>query len=329
MLRPCARSTSARAPRSTWWSPACCSTPAPARPGATRARRPGQTLTPLRGAGGGELRAVHGRRVLQRPRRARCGPTPTALRGWSPTTLAARLPGRADNPLVGLDGRARCCAPGRGAARPARAVRRDEPRRAACSTRWPAQRRHRRARRRATILAAVLDGLGAIWPGRLTLAGVNLGDVWPHPAAGGDGPGRGLVPFHKLSQWLTYSLLEPLERARASRSATSTRSPGCAEYRNGGLFSTLGVLCRATRRVASGAASGSRRGRGRVARADRGAARSRWRRCVRERLGLEPPTCRWRACSRAAPGPPGRASPRERRADGGPPLRVDSDGTVF
>ncbi|HVJ18755.1 MAG TPA: DUF1688 family protein, partial [Polyangiaceae bacterium] len=54
------------------------------------------------------------------------------------------------------------------------------------------------------VLSAVLDALGPIWPGRESLAGQNLGDVWAHPQVG-------LVPFHKLSQWLSYSLCETLE----------------------------------------------------------------------------------------------------------------------
>ncbi|HEX7836767.1 MAG TPA: DUF1688 family protein, partial [Kofleriaceae bacterium] len=62
------------------------------------------------------------------------------------------------------------------------------------------------------ILGALLEGLAPIWPGRIELGGTNLGDVWRHPAAGGTGPSAGLVPFHKLSQWLAYSLFEPLER---------------------------------------------------------------------------------------------------------------------
>src|SRR5262249_56937445 len=66
----------------------------------------------------------------------------------------------------------------------------------------------------AALLRALLDGLAPIWPGRIELGGVNLGDVWHHPAAGGTGSSAGLVPFHKLSQWLAYSLFEPLERAR-------------------------------------------------------------------------------------------------------------------
>ena len=61
----------------------------------------------------------------------------------------------------------------------------------------------------AGILAAILDGLGPIWPGRIALHGVPLGDVWRHPRAAADG----LVPFHKLSQWLAYSLVEVFEEA--------------------------------------------------------------------------------------------------------------------
>ena len=81
------------------------------------------------------------------------------------------------------------------------------------------------------ILAALLETLGPIWPGRIVLDGVNLGDVWRHPAAGGDG----LVPFHKLSQWLTYSLVEPLVDAGLEVTGIEDLT-GLAEYRNGGLM---------------------------------------------------------------------------------------------
>ena len=63
------------------------------------------------------------------------------------------------------------------------------------------------------ILRTLLQAFASIWPGRLVLGGENLGDVWPHPALRGDGPGAGLVPFHKLSQWLCYSLVEALEQS--------------------------------------------------------------------------------------------------------------------
>jgi len=93
----------------------------------------------------------------------------------------------------------------------------------------------------ADVLQAVLTGLGPIWPGRLERDGLNLGDVWPHPAAGGTGPAGGLVPLHKLSQWLTYSLIEPLREAGLAVTGLD-RLTGLAEYRNGGLFLDTGVL---------------------------------------------------------------------------------------
>ena len=52
-----------------------------------------------------------------------------------------------------------------------------------------------------------------IWPGRITLGGVDLGDSWRHPLVEAPDATNGLVPFHKLSQWLSYSLIEPLEWA--------------------------------------------------------------------------------------------------------------------
>jgi len=63
------------------------------------------------------------------------------------------------------------------------------------------------------ILLLLLEALGPIWPGRLSLAGENLGDVWRHPKAGGDGHTQGLLPFHKLSQWLAYSLVDTRQQA--------------------------------------------------------------------------------------------------------------------
>lgn len=93
-----------------------------------------------------------------------------------------------------------------------------------------------------TVLSAVLEGLGEIWPGRTTLAGVNnLGDVWAHSALPGDTPDAKLVPFHKLSQWLTYSLLEPLQDLGIEIQHLDELT-GLPEYRNGGLCLDLGLL---------------------------------------------------------------------------------------
>jgi hypothetical protein len=46
---------------------------------------------------------------------------------------------------------------------------------------------------------------------------------------------EGMVPFHKLTQWLTYSLLEPLEDAGLTVTGLDALT-GLPEYRNGGLL---------------------------------------------------------------------------------------------
>jgi len=91
------------------------------------------------------------------------------------------------------------------------------------------------------VLSAVLEGLGEIWPGRLAIAGVNLGDVWYHSALSGDKPSDHYIPFHKLSQWLTYSLLEPLQELGLEITGLDELT-GLAEYRNGGLCLDLGLI---------------------------------------------------------------------------------------
>jgi len=93
----------------------------------------------------------------------------------------------------------------------------------------------------SNVLTAILEGLGNIWPGRVAIAGVNLGDVWFHPALSGDHLEDQYVPFHKLSQWLTYSLLEPLQELGWEITGLDELT-GLPEYRNGGFFLDLGLL---------------------------------------------------------------------------------------
>ena len=87
----------------------------------------------------------------------------------------------------------------------------------------------------------MLEHLGPIWPGRLTLDGVSLGDTWRHPAIERGDETDGLMPFHKLSQWLAYSLIEPLQTAGVAVTDIDGLT-GLAEYRNGGLFVDAGVM---------------------------------------------------------------------------------------
>ena len=86
--------------------------------------------------------------------------------------------------------------------------------------------------------------MGSIWHAQNTLEGIALGDCWRHPAARSDPAGSisdGWMPFHKLSQWLTYSLLEPFQWAGVEVEGLESLT-GLPEYRNGGLFLDAGVL---------------------------------------------------------------------------------------
>jgi hypothetical protein len=91
------------------------------------------------------------------------------------------------------------------------------------------------------ILKAVLEGLGPIWPGRLVCKGVSLGDVWRHSSLNPTDLAKSLVPFHKLSQWLTYSLIEPIQEAGLPVTGVEELT-GLAEYRNGGLMLDSGLI---------------------------------------------------------------------------------------
>ena len=91
------------------------------------------------------------------------------------------------------------------------------------------------------ILVLLLDTLSGIWPAQNTIGDVALGDCWRHPAVVGEGLTAGWVPFHKLSQWLTYSLLEPFEWAGVGVTGLDALT-GLPEYRNGGLLIDAGVL---------------------------------------------------------------------------------------
>lgn len=89
------------------------------------------------------------------------------------------------------------------------------------------------------ILQMVLSFLGDIWPGRLMLDGVNLGDTWAYAPLGETA--TSYVPFHKLSQWISYSLIETL--ANNGFNVTGVEAlTGLAEYRNGGLMLDSGLI---------------------------------------------------------------------------------------
>jgi hypothetical protein len=177
------------------------------------------------------------------------------------------------------------------------------------------------------ILAELLQQLGPIWPSRLTLGGIALGDCWRHPAMTTADATSGLVPLHKLSQWLAYSLIEPLQ-ASGIIVTNIDGLTGLAEYRNGGLFVDTGVLAfrdagdaQREHEVSSPLVVEWRALT--VALLDRVADD------LRRRLGADATSMPLAKILEGGTWAAGRRLARERRADASPPVKVISDGTVF
>ena len=259
-----------------------------------------------------------------------------ALKRLDVAALRAVFQASPSNPLVGLDGRAallarlgevlEALAAARGGpARPGRLF--DELTEGGQNSRISVR----------DLLTRLVTDYAPIWTSGNRVLGLPAGDVWPHLWAGTDtatGADRasdrrtsGWVPFHKLSQWLTYSLLEPFEWAGVAVTGLEALT-GLPEYRNGGLLLDGGVI---------------------VPRDPRDLARTwtpahefvvEWRALtvtllddlaaqVRQALGVTaealPLACILEGGTWAA----GRQIARERREGGVPPLQIDSDGTVF
>jgi len=163
----------------------------------------------------------------------------------------------------------------------------------------------------ASILAAVLEKLSPIWP---------RPDVWPHKAIG-------LVPFHKLSQWLSYSLVEPIEGAGLKVAALDALT-GLPEYRNGGLLVDSGAL---RPKQSSLLSKSFTPGDEPIVewRALTVALLDRIGEHVRAHLGMDAERLPLVKVLEAGTWFAGRVLAAERRPGGGPPINVESDGTVF
>jgi hypothetical protein len=177
------------------------------------------------------------------------------------------------------------------------------------------------------ILEALLLHLGPIWPGRIHFGGVDLGDTWRHPLAEASDATDGLVPFHKLSQWLAYSLIEPLQWAGLAVSDIDGLT-GLPEYRNGGLFIDTGVL-RLKNPTEAGEAHPVESRLVVEWRALTVALLDRIAPLIRAKLGLDERDFPLAKILEGGTWATGRRLARARRPDGAPPLTVISDGTVF
>ncbi|KAH0371248.1 DUF1688-domain-containing protein, partial [Aureobasidium melanogenum] len=96
-----------------------------------------------------------------------------------------------------------------------------------------------------TLWNALMDGLAPIWPStRTAIDGVSIGDAWHCNAmpSATNAPWEKIVPFHKLTQWLCYSLMVPMTKLMHVHFAGTELLTGLPEYRNGGLLIDTGLL---------------------------------------------------------------------------------------
>jgi hypothetical protein len=176
------------------------------------------------------------------------------------------------------------------------------------------------------ILASLLDALSGIWPSGLTVDGAALGDAWHHPAIRTQDRSSEIVPFHKLSQWLTYSLIAPFEQAGVTVTDIDGLT-GLPEYRNGGLLVDMGVI---VPREPLDPAVPHEVGSELIVewRALTVALLDRLREATARDLGM--PTLSMSQLLQGGTWSAGRAIAAEKRPpDGPPPLSIKADGTVF
>jgi len=193
----------------------------------------------------------------------------------------------------------------------------------------------------AALWHALLTGLNPIWPpSRTSLGGISLGDVWPCSAlkvslGSNWKEGDDLVPFHKLTAWTTYSLIEPMQKLLKWKFEGLEDMTGLPEYRNGGLLVDLGVLTLKPSLLPLDAKSGLPRvppshpaivewRAVTVIQLDRIAT------SIRESLNLTPEQLTLAQVLESATWKGGREIAKQKRPQtGGPPIEIESDGTVF
>jgi hypothetical protein len=252
-----------------------------------------------------------------------------ALAVLETSTLAKGFQASADNPLVGIDGRAALLRR-LGTVASATPVVFGTPARLGNLYDYFIAHAEKGSISAEFLVVTLLRALGPIWPSRLSLDGVPLGDTWRHPvvrAADSTDPTTGYVPFHKLTQWLAYSLLEPLEEAGVMVAGVDALT-GLPEYRNGGLMLDLGVLepvdADFLRRRHKVDDEGIVEWRAlTVIALDRVAV------LVREILGVTADAFPLARVLEGGTWAAGRRIAAERREGGNPPLSIASDGTVF
>ncbi len=305
---------------------------AEAAPPAAAAADDGERYTRSEGLGVASFRAFMAG-AFSATRDQPCRVDAAALRQIDAAALRAIFQSSPSNPLVGLEGRAGLLQRLGQALQDEAALDHTPARPALLFDRLTAGGGATTVRA-GDVLSQVLRALGPIWTSGSLVMGLHAGDVWPHRWAGAsvndqggeEAVSRGWVPFHKLSQWLSYSLLEPLEWAGVRVEGLDALT-GLPEYRNGGLLIDAGVIVP--------------RSAGTLQRTWKPSDEVviEWRALtvtlldelavlVRQQLGVDatqlPLACVLEGGTWAA----GRELAAERRG-GAPPIHIDSDGTVF
>jgi hypothetical protein len=251
------------------------------------------------------------------------------LRQLTDSNLAEALQSNSSNPLVGLKGRIELLqrfgsfqTQGNESSRPGDIL-------------WNLLGFQRNGKLDASyILQNVISWMRSTYPGNVKIDD-DLGDVWTHPALVRQElshlPGVNrfyqLVPFHKLPQWLTYSLLEPIQELGLEITGLEEMT-GLPEYRNGGLCIDLGLL-----QVKQPAILNQPQPVGSEAIVE-------WRALtvilldkiaerMRQKLGMTAAELPLVKVLQGGTWAAGRKIAAELRPAGTPPLQIESDGTVF
>ena len=309
--------------------------PTPATPAPAAAAAAGTRFTRSEGLGVATFRAFMAGAFSSDPRQPLRADA-AALKLIDTAALRAVFQVTPNNPMVGLDGRAALISRLGAALQAEAALDGGGPGTARPSLMFDRLSGHgTRSHVTATeVLGELLRCLAPIWTSGSRVQGLPAGDVWAHAWAGAaTGSGRpdattaGWVPFHKLSQWLAYSMLEPLMWAGIEVTDLDALT-GLPEYRNGGLLLDAGVIVprdpRLLAKVWKPADEFIVEWRAlTVMLLDELATR------VRTKLGKSaadmPLACVLEGGTWAA----GREIAAELREGGVPPLKIDSDGTVF
>lgn len=202
----------------------------------------------------------------------------------------------------------------------------------------------------------LMSNLQPIWPteGRIRVYGEVIGDAWilqnrvdyckkqldtdtlPEWAQ--------VVTFHKLLQWLTYSLFRPLTEYGKFEILNANYMTGLPEYRNGGLFVDLGLLSLKKDKLAKGLEFSKKVGFNPAIPTfiPEDDVIVEWRSCticlldrllqlVNEAMGIAGTEHEMSLPQMIEAGSwsSGRRVAKQLRSNGGPPIELFADGTVF